>query len=84
MSGEVARIKSQIRDRKQKAMELAVEIERRIKDMKDLLGDYPLGKKLPDVRLPLVSQLASEATSLQAEYLEVLSEIKAGERELEG
>ncbi len=83
MSGEIARLKTEIQARKYRAMELSGEIDRRVRDIKNALSGYPLAK-IKDLPLPLVAQLASEATSLQAEYLQLISDIEMAERELQG
>ena len=83
MSGDIARLKAEIRDRRMRSMEVAGDIDRRLRDVKNLLSTYPLAK-IKDLSLPLVAQLAGEAKALQEEYLALLDEIEKGERELQG
>lgn len=79
--GEVATLKERIAARKYRSMELAGEIDRKIRDIKEALSGYPLDK-IKDLRLALVSQLSEEASALQDEYLTILSEIAEAEKEL--
>jgi len=81
MAGEVAILKEQIVVRRQKAEDIAVEIGRRVQDIKGLL---PPLEKIERLRLPLVAQLASEAVTFQEEYLQLRSEIETLKKELEG
>lgn len=79
----VAELKAQIQARKFKAMELAAEMDRRAKDIADLMSAYPL-VKLKDLKFRLIASISAEAAKLQDEYLQVQKEIEAGERELAG
>lgn len=79
--GEIAALKEKIAARKYRSMELAGEIDRKIRDIREALGGYPLDK-IKDLRLALVSQLAEEAAALQEEYLTILSEIAEAQKEL--
>lgn len=79
--GEIAALKEKIAARKYRSMELAGEIDRKIRDIKEALSGYPLDK-IKNLRLSLVSQLAQETASLQEEYLAILSEITEAEKEL--
>lgn len=79
--GETARLRTEIQARKFRSMELATEIDRKLRDIKNALSGYPLSK-IKDLRLPLVAQLAEEAADLQKEYLAALSEIAEAEKEL--
>lgn len=79
--GEIAALKEKIAARKYRSMELAGEIDRKIRDIKEALSGYPLDR-IKNLRLALVSQLAQEAKALQEEYLTILSEIAQAEKEL--
>jgi hypothetical protein len=74
-------MKMEIRARKQRSSELAAEIDRKLRDIKELLA-WIAPPKIKDLRLPLVAQLAKEAADLQKEYLAVLAEIAQAEKEL--
>jgi hypothetical protein len=81
VSSETARLKTEIRARKFHLMELTNEIDRKIRDIKDLLSGHPL-TKIKDLRLRSVAEIAEEVANLQDKYLALLEEIKIGEREL--
>lgn len=78
---DIARLKSEIQARKFRAMELSTEIDRRVREVRNLLAGFPLAK-IRDLQLALVSRLADEAAGMQKEYLELLEEIERGEKEL--
>jgi hypothetical protein len=78
---QVAELKAGIAARKYKSMELSGEIDRKIRDIKAALSGYPL-TKIKDLRLKLIAQLALEAETLQATYLNLLAEIELAEKEL--
>lgn len=79
---EIARLKSEIQARKFRAMELSTEIDRRVREVRNLLAAFPLAK-IRELQLALVSRLADEAADMQGEYLKLLEEIEQGEKELE-
>lgn len=81
MSSEIARLKTEIRARKFQLMELTNEIDRKIRDIKDLLSGHPLAK-IKDLRLRAVAETAKEVAGLQEKYLVLLEEIRIGEKEL--
>jgi hypothetical protein len=80
---QIAELKTQIAARKFKSMEISGEIDRKVRDIRAALSGYPL-TKIKDLRLALVAQIAAEAVALQTEYLALLAEIEAAEKELEG
>jgi len=82
VSSEVARLKTEIRARKFRLIELTNEIDRKIRDIKDLLSGHPLAK-IKDLRLRSVAESANEVADLQDKYLDLLEEIRLGEKELE-
>ena len=79
---EIARIRQEIQARKFKKMELSGEIDRRVRDLRDLLAGFPL-VKIPELKLRLISHLANEAANLQEKYLEIQKEIETAEKELD-
>ncbi len=81
--GEIARLKSEIQARKYRATVLAAEIDRRVRDIKDVLSGHPFAKP-EDIRLSLVADIAEELEKFQAEYLKLLKEIETAEKELNG
>jgi hypothetical protein len=81
--GEIARLKSEIQARKYRATVLAAEIDRRVRDIKDVLSGHPFTKP-EDIRLSLVADIAEELEKIQAEYLKLLKEIETAEKELNG
>jgi|GEM_PF-953667 len=81
--GEVARLKTEIQARKFRATELAAEIDRRVRDIKEALSGHPLTKP-ESIRLSLVADIAEELEKIQGEYLQLLKEIETAEKELNG
>lgn len=79
--GEIAILKEKIAARKMKSMDIATQIDRRIRDIRTAL---PPLTKIEDLGLPLVAQLAAEAAALQEEYLTLLDEIEKGKKDLQG
>lgn len=79
--GEIARLKTEIQARKFRALELAGEIDRKVRDIKDALAGYPLTKP-GELRLAMVAEISAELERLQAEYLRLQGEIEAAEKEL--
>lgn len=79
--GEVARLKTEIRSRKFRAMEISAEIDRKVKDIKEALSGYPLTKP-EDLRLAMVAEISARLERLQEEYLQLQREIEAAEKEL--
>lgn len=80
--GEIARLKTEIQARKFRALELAGEIDRKVKDIKEALAGYPLTKP-ENLRLAMVAEISSELEKLQAEYLQLQREIELAEKELQ-
>jgi hypothetical protein len=80
--GEIARLKTEIQARKFRALELAAEIDRKVKDIKEALAGYPLTKP-ENLRLAMVAEISSELERLQAEYLQLQCEIERAEKELQ-
>jgi len=80
--GEIARLKTEIQARKFRALELAAEIDRKVKDIKEALAGYPLTKP-ENLRLAMVAEISSELEKLQAEYLQLQREIELAEKELQ-
>ena len=79
--GELARLQMEIRGRKQRATELAAEIDRKIRDIKDALTGHAL-KKPEELRLSMIAEISAQLEKLQEEYLQVLQEIKIAEKEI--
>ena len=79
--GEVARLKTEIQARKFRAMEIAGEIDRKVKDIKEALSGYPLTKP-ENLRLAMVAEISAELEKLQEQYLELQREIEAAQKEL--
>ncbi|MHB8110879.1 MAG: hypothetical protein ACYDHW_12720 [Syntrophorhabdaceae bacterium] len=79
--GEIARLTMEIRARKQRAIEIAAEIDRRVKDIKEALSGYPLTKP-ENLRLAMVAEISTQLEKLQEEYLKLQREIEAAEKEL--
>lgn len=80
--GEIARLKTEIQARKFRALELAAEIDRKVKDIKEALAGYPLTKP-ENLRLAMVAEISAELEKLQAEYLQLQREIELAEKELQ-
>lgn len=80
--GEIARLKTEIQARKFRALELAAEIDRKVKDIKEALSGYPLTKP-ENLRLAMVAEISAELEKLQAEYLQLQREIELAEKELQ-
>ncbi len=80
--GEIARLKTEIQARRFRALELAAEIDRKVKDIKEALAGYPLTKP-ENLRLAMVAEISSELEKLQAEYLQLQREIELAEKELQ-
>jgi len=80
--GEIARLKTEIQARKFRALELAGEIDRKVKDIKEALAGYPLTKP-ENLRLAMVAEISAELEKLQAEYLQLQREIELAEKELQ-
>lgn len=80
--GEIARLKTEIQARKFRALELAAEIDRKVKDIKEALAGYPLTKP-ENLRLAMVAEISSELERLQADYLQLQREIERAEKELQ-
>jgi hypothetical protein len=78
---EIARLREAIQARKFRKMELAGEIDRKLREIKDLLAGYPLAK-IPELKLHLIAQLAAEAAALQDKYTGLQREIELAEKEL--
>jgi len=78
---EIARLRTEIQALKYRREKLSLEIDRKIRDIKSLLGAFPAAK-ISDLRLALVAEQAREAAALQEEYLEILRDIEAAEKEL--
>ena len=79
---EIARLKTEIQARKFRALELAAEIDRKVKDIKEALAGYPLTKP-ENLRLAMVAEISSELERLQADYLQLQREIERAEKELQ-
>ncbi len=80
--GEIARLKTEIQARKFRALELAAEIDRKVKDIKEALAGHPLTKP-ENLRLAMVAEISAELEKLQAEYLQLQHEIELAEKELQ-
>lgn len=80
--GEIARLKTEIQARKFRALELAAEIDRKVKDIKEALSGYPLTKP-ENLRLAMVAEISAELEKLQEEYLQLQREIELAEKELQ-
>jgi len=80
--GEIQRLKTEIQSRKFRSMEIAAEIDVKVREIKKLLASYPL-IKLRDLELHLIDQLASEAHALKKQYTALQKEIELAEKELE-
>ncbi len=80
--GEIARLKTEIQARKFRALELAAEIDRKVKDIKEALAGHPLTKP-ENLRLAMVAEISAELERLQAEYLQLQHEIELAEKELQ-
>ncbi len=80
--GEIARLKTEIQARKFRALELAAEIDRKVKDIKEALSGYPLTKP-ENLRLAMIAEISAVLERLQAEYLQVQREIELAEKELQ-
>jgi hypothetical protein len=78
---EIARLREAIQARKFRKMELSGEIDRKLREIKDLLAGYPLAK-IPELKLYLIAQLAAEAAALQDKYMGLQREIELAEKEL--
>ncbi len=78
---EIARLREAIQARKFKSMELAGEIDRKMRELRDQMAAWPL-VKIKDLKLRLIAQLAGEAADLQKEYLQQQKEIAQAEEEL--
>lgn len=77
--GEIARLMTEIRARKFRAKEIADQIDRKVKDIRQSLD--PLAKP-EDLRLGMVAQISAELEKLQEEYLQLQREIEAAQKEL--
>ena len=80
--GEIARLKTEIQARKFRALELAADIDRKVKDIKEALAGYPLTKP-ENLRLAMVAEISAELEKLQADYLQLQHEIELAEKELQ-
>jgi excinuclease UvrABC ATPase subunit len=80
--GEIARLKTEIQARRFRALEIAAEIDRKVKDIKEALAGYPLTKP-ENLRLAMVAEISSELERLQADYLQLQREIELAEKELQ-
>jgi excinuclease UvrABC ATPase subunit len=80
--GEIARLKTEIQARRFRALEIAAEIDRKVKDIKEALAGYPLTKP-ENLRLAMVAEISSELERLQADYLQLQREIERAEKELQ-
>lgn len=80
--GEITRLKTEIQARKFRALELAAEIDRKVKDIKEALAGYPLTKP-ENLRLTMVAEISAELEKLQTDYLQLQREIERAEKELQ-
>ena len=80
--GEIARLKTEIQARRFRALEIAAEIDRKVKDIKEALAGYPLTKP-ENLRLAMVAEISSELERLQADYLQLQRESERAEKELQ-
>ncbi|NLT22597.1 MAG: hypothetical protein GXX82_06085 [Syntrophorhabdus sp.] len=80
--GEIARLKTEIQARKFRALTLAADIDRKVKDIKEALAGYPLTRP-ENLRLAMVAEISAELEKLQAEYLQLQHEIDLAEKELQ-
>ena len=74
-------LKEAIQARKFRMMEKAGQFDQRVREIKGLLGRYPL-IKISELQMHLIAQRATEAASLQREYLDLEREIEMAEKEL--
>lgn len=79
---ELARLREEIASRKFKVMNLDIEIDRRVREIRSLIGTTLTPNR--DIMLRLVAQRASEAANLQDERLLIMDEIRKGEMEING
>lgn len=79
---EIGRLREEVSARKFKVMNMDIEIDRRVREIRALIGT-PLTPNR-DIMLRLVAQRATEAADLQAERLLLIEEIRLGEQEING
>jgi len=79
--GEIARLRTEIQARKFRALTLAADIDRKVKDIKEALAGYPLTKP-ENLRLAMVAEISAQLERLQEEYLKLQREIELAEKEL--
>lgn len=79
---EISRLREGVGARKFKVMNLDIEIDRRVREIRDLIGTRLTPNR--NIMLRLVAQLASEAANLQEERLLIIEEIRQGEQEING
>ncbi len=77
----VASLREAIQARKFQSMEMATQIDRRVRELRNLLSGSPL-TKIQDLQLSLIARISAEAAGLQTQYLELQREIETAEKEL--
>lgn len=79
---ELSRLREEVGARKFKVMNLDIEIDRRVREIRSLIGSTLTPNR--DIMLRLVAQRASEAADRQEERLALIEEIRQGEMEING
>jgi hypothetical protein len=79
---EIARLREEVSARKFKVMNLDIEIDRRVREIRGLIGTTLTPNR--NIMLRLVAQRATETANLQDERLAIIEEIRLGEMEING
>lgn len=79
---EMSRMREEISARKFKVMNLDIEIDRRVREIRSLIGTSLTPNR--DLMLRLVAQRAAEAADLQEQRTILFDEIRMGEQDLNG
>lgn len=79
---ELARLREAVGARKLKVMNLDIEIDRRVREIRSLIGTTLTKNR--DIMLRLVATRAEEAADFQEERLRLIEEIRLGEAEING
>ncbi len=82
MNQQIAQLQQEIRARKQRVMEIDVEIGRRANEIRTMLGSSLTPNRT--IQFRIVASLAAEVACLQEERNKLQAEIEQGEKELSG
>jgi hypothetical protein len=79
---EISRLREEVAARKLKVWNLDIEIDRRVREIRALIGTTLTPNR--KIMLRLVAQRAAETANLQEERLLIIEEIRLGELEING